>query len=123
MGEKLQALVDFQCIDCAETIDFNLMTLQENDGQVSCKHCHRPFKFSKKFQEKLLKLRQLIVAIREAEDIIDDCNVSVTTAIDNVKVPYRLLLTRMNTLISLKVSNKVIDFNFRIEPLNDEAFK
>lgn len=121
---KLAAYLDFDCIadDCGETIKFNLMALKENDGLVTCDCCHRPYKFDNKFLTKLEKLRALVMAVRDAEDIIDDCKVAVATPGHEVKLPYRLLLTRLNTLISLKVSDKVVDFNFRVEPLTS-SFK
>ena len=43
----------------------------------------------------------LIGAIRNAEDILGDSVVSVNVAGGNVRVPYALLLTRLNTLITL----------------------
>ncbi len=123
--ENLVAQVDFVCIedDCGQTIKFNLMTLEENKGQVTCPNCHRPYQFDKTFLQKLEKLRTLVLAVRDAEDIIDDCNVAIATPVKEVKLPYRLLLTRLNTLISLNVSGKVIDFNFRVEPLNKATFR
>ena len=123
--QKLGALIDFQCEDdkCGETVVFDIMTLKENDRRISCPNCHRLYNFNKRFVDKLEKLRNLVLAVKESEDIIDDCNVAVDTPMGGVKVPYRLLLTRLNTLISLKVKGKIIDFNFRIEPLNNTAFK
>ena len=123
-SEQLVAQIDFVCIadDCGATVRFDLMTLKENDGQVVCANCHRPYKFNRPFLKKLEKLRRLVLAIKDAEDIIDDCNVAVSVPGHEVALPYRLLLTRMNTLISLKVSGRTIDFNFRVEPLN-RAFK
>jgi hypothetical protein len=99
------------------------MGLKENKGNVSCPGCHRPYQFDRAFLEKLEKLRAIVVAVRGAEDILGHCNVAVTTPMGEVKVPYQLLLTRLNTLISLEVNDKVIDFNFRVEPLGDGSFR
>lgn len=124
-AKTLVAIVDFDCIaaDCARTVEFNLMSLNENGGQVACPHCHSPYRFDAKFRQKLEKLRHLVLAVQDAQDILGDCHVSINTPVSEVKVPYRLLLTRLNTLISLKVGDQVIDFNFRIEPLEKAAFK
>ena len=123
--QQLVATIDFECIedDCGKAIKFNLMTLRENKGQVSCPNCHRPYQFDRAFLSKLEKLRNLVLAVKEAEDILGNCNVAVTTSAGEVKIPYQLLLTRLNTLISLDVGDRQVDFNFRIEPLNEGTFK
>ncbi len=120
-NQALIARVDFDCQqeNCGETIKFNLMDLENDKGVVQCEHCHSPYKFGKPFLKKLKKLRKLIFAIQEAEEILDDTNVAVATPGGEVKLPYRLLLTRMNALIKIKG----IDFNFRVEPLNDDTFR
>lgn len=122
---NLAALIDFECLEagCGATVRFDLMGLEKNDRQVACPECHRPYRFDKAFVTKLEKLRQLVLAVREAEDIIGDCNVGVATPAGEVKLPYRLLLTRLNTLVSLKAFDQAIDFTFRVEPMSDAAFR
>ena len=117
-----QAPVDFGCLeaDCGETIQFDLLQLSANKGRVSCSNCHRSYEFDRAFIAKLEKLRQLIAAVREAEDILGDADISVTTPAGEVKVPYRLLMTRLTTLISLTVDGRTVDFHFRVEPLDDD---
>ena len=73
--------------------------------------------------DKLERLRELIVAVMNAEDILGDINVAVTTGAGDVKIPYRLLLTRMNSIITLNVGDRKVDFHFRIEPLKRGTFK
>ena len=124
--EKMSALVDFVCLDedCGKTIDFNVMELKEKEGLITCPHCYRQYSFSDSdFIEKLEKFRNLLIAVKDAEDILGDVNVGVNTVAGAVKIPYRLLLTRMNTVISLDVAGKKIDFNFRVEPAASGDFK
>ena len=73
--------------------------------------------------QKLEKLRVLILAVQDAEDILGDCNIAVVTPAGEVQLPYRLLLTRLNTLVSLNCNGKKLEFNFRVEPLNNASFK
>jgi hypothetical protein len=122
--EEMTAAVDFDCIevDCDATVEFDLLKLQSN-RTVSCTACHKLYQFDKAFIGKLGKLRSLIVSVKDAEDILGDCSSAVMTPAGEVKIPYRLLLTRLNTLVSLKVEGQVIDFNFRVEPLNDGEFR
>ena len=118
------ALIEFDCIerDCNTSVQFNLLDLKREKGRVKCKNCHKLYQFDKDFLAKLEKLRVLIIAVRDAEDILGDCNISVVTPAGEVKLPYRLLLTRLNTLVSLNCNGKKLEFNFRVEPLSDVAF-
>lgn len=121
----MKALIDFDCIetDCGTTVQFNLVDLMDGSAKVSCANCHKIYAFDKEFLGKLNKLRLLILAVQDAEEILGDCNISVITPAGDVKIPYRLLLTRLNTLIALNCDGKKLEFNFRIEPLSDATFK
>ena len=122
---QMRARVDFVCIDedCHGVVLFNVMELRESKGQVSCPSCHREYRFDVEFLEKLERLRELVLAVMNAEDILGDVNVAVTTPAGTIKVPYRLLLTRLNSIITLQVGDQKVDFHFRIEPLHDATFK
>ena len=119
---ELRAHVDFICVDetCKEVVKFNVMELEQSKGVVQCENCRREYQFDKEFIDKLRRLRDLVFAVQNAADILGDINVAVQTPSHEVKVPYSLLLTRLNTMISMDVGNgNNIDFNFRIEPLNN----
>ena len=66
---------------------------------------------------------ELVIALRNAEDILGDTSVSVNVAGGSVKLPYALLLTRLNTLISLEVGDEKMDFHLRVEPTSPETFR
>ncbi len=124
--ENMRAIIDFNCMedDCDEVIQFNLMQLKESNGLLKCPGCHRQYEFADSlFISKLSKLRNLLLAVKEAEDILGDVNVGVTTMNGEVKIPYRLLLTRLNTMITLDVGGKKVDFHFRVEPLDQGSFR
>lgn len=121
-GQELQAVVDFICLDndCESVIKFNVLELEASQGRVTCPVCHREYDFDRAFLNKLERLRNLILSVRAAEDLLGDVNVAITTPTDEVRIPYRLLLTRLNTIITLDIGNRRVDFNFRIEPLNEQ---
>jgi len=114
--------VDFVCLDseCKAVVAFNLMDLEASHGEVTCPGCRRGYAFDKVFLDKLRRLRNLIAAVREAQDLLGEVNVAVTTPMGEVKIPYWLLMTRLNTLVSLDVGGQTVDFHFRIEPLNEK---
>ncbi len=125
VDEVKMAEVDFECMgdDCQGVISFKLSDALSDDFQALCPQCHNAYQFDSALKEKLQKLRDLIVAVRKAEDILGDCNVAVTVPERTVKIPYALLLTRLNTMITLNLAGREIDFHFRIEPSSPETFR
>ena len=123
--QAMTAVVDFDCLEsgCGQNLKVDLMTLKAAKGQLACPACHHQYQFDRAFLNKLEKLRALVLAVREAEDILGSINIAVTTPAGEVRLPYRLLLTRLNTLVSLDVNGKLVDFNFRVEPLGEKAFR
>ena len=123
--KPMRAMVDFACLDedCKAAVAFNIMELKDKEGRVLCPQCHREYRFEPEFLSKLERLRRLILTVQESADILGEVNVAVTTPAGEVKVPYWLLLTRLNTLITLEVAGRKVDFNFRIEPLNGASFR
>ena len=117
------AQLDFVCPDCGGVVKFNLMELEQTDFQTMCPGCHRPYQFDDQLKEKFRKLQNLILAVRDAEPILGDCNVAVAVPAGEVKVPYALLLTRMNTMITLNLGDRKVDFHLWIEPSSADTFR
>lgn len=117
------AQLDFVCPDCGGVVKFNLMELDQADFQTMCPKCHRPYQFDDQLKTKFQKLRKLILAVREAEPILGDCNVGVAVPAGEVKIPYALLLTRMNTMITLNLGGRKVDFHLWIEPASADTFR
>jgi len=119
------AEVDFECFEneCSGIISFNLKSTLNQQFQAICPECHRSYKFDAELKDKLIKLKDLIIAIRKAEDILGSCSVAVVLPEKTVKVPYALLLTRLNTMITLSLNGKDVDFHFRVEPASEKTFR
>ncbi|MBE6408965.1 MAG: hypothetical protein E7038_10260 [Lentisphaerae bacterium] len=120
-----KAQVDFLCVEpgCTGVVKFNLLECAADDFQVLCPECHRPYEFEPELKEKLKKLMNLIFSLREAESILGDCNVAVCVPGGEVKLPYAMLLTRLNTLITLQLGDRKVDFHLWIEPTSAETFR
>lgn len=125
LRQKIKADVDFDCIeaDCGRLLQFNLMDAAGADFELACPDCRRAYQFDSALREKLRKLRDMILAIREAESILGDCTVGVTVPGGTVKIPYALLLTRLNTILSLNIGDRKVDFHFRVEPSSPDTFR
>ena len=121
--KNLIAIIDFGCLSegCHTTVSFNIMQLKDNDNPIKCSECYQQYQFTDEaFISKLEKLKHLLFAINAAEDILDDCSVGVKTLTEEVLIPYKLLLARLNANINIDIEGTVIPFNFRLEPLNEE---
>ena len=113
--------LEFVCLgdNCRKTIPFSVLKIEKNQT-VSCKNCGKKYTFDKNFIEKIKKFERLVLAVRESEEILGDTNVGIDVDGHQIKIPYRLLLTRMNTLMTLNIGEQEFIFKFRIEPLNVE---
>ena len=125
LGAKAQ--IDFHCLDsenCSGVVKFNLSEICDKDFQAVCPKCHRAYELDEVLRNKLMRMLNLVAAIRDAEDILGDSSVAVTVAgAKEVKIPYALLLTRLNTLITLNYGDKKVDFHLWIEPSSPETFR
>ena len=123
IGAKAQ--IDFHCFEdgCDGVVKFNLADVASKSFQAVCPKCHHPYAFDAGLKDKLERMLELMVAIRKAEDILGDSNVSVNVAGGEVRIPYALLLTRLNTLITLEVGDRKVDFHLWVEPSSPDTFR
>ena len=114
--------IEFKCLEekCKQAIYFGLLEV-EKDPHLKCPHCKKEYCFNGNFVSEMKKFDNLICAIKDAEDILSDTNVAINFKKHELRLPYRLLLTRMNTLLTLKIGDDKITFRFRIEPLGEET--
>ena len=88
--------------------------------ELTCHKCYKNYFFDNKLINQLKKMNCLIIAIKDAEEILDNAKLSVTSFknYEEVRIPYRLLLARMNCHLQLKLENETINFKFN---LNEKA--
>ena len=120
-----KAQIDFHCLedDCREVVKFNLSDIASRDFQAVCPKCHKAYQLDDSLKDKLTRMLELVQSIRRAEDILGDAMVSVNVAGGNVQIPYVLLLTRLNTLITLDFGDKKVDLHLWIEPSSQDTFR
>ena len=120
-----KAQLDFSCLaeNCGGVVKFDLASVADPEFQAVCPVCHRAYEFDGTLRDKLTRMMNLISAIRDSEDILGDSVVSVNVAGGGVRIPYALLLTRLNTLISLEIAGRKIDFHLWVEPSNPQIFR
>ena len=120
-----RAQIDFKCFvdNCAGVVKFNLADISRRDFQAVCPICHRAYVLEPNLRDKLKRMLELINALRSSEDILGDSVVSVNVAGGEVRIPYALLLTRLNTLITLELDGKKVDFHLWVEPSSPDTFR
>lgn len=119
------ARLDFCCQTekCTGIVKFNLSDVEDPEFQAICPECHRAYALDDTMRSKLQRMLELVVAIRNSEDILGDSIVSVNVAGGEVRIPYALLLSRLNTIITLEINGNKTDFHLWVEPSSPNTFR
>ncbi|MDD2479399.1 MAG: hypothetical protein PHS31_05870 [Victivallaceae bacterium] len=123
-AKRIEALMDFHCLEepCGGVVKFSLAEVTSKDFQAVCPKCHQTYELNAELTDKLKRMLSLVQAIGDAEDILGSCNVAVNVAGGSVKIPYALLLTRLNTMITLNLGGRDVDFHLWIKPSSSSTF-
>ena len=123
LGKK--AVIEFKCSnsDCGSFVSFTLADVSEKGFQAVCPECHRPYELDDDLRSKLSRMLNLVSVIRESEDLLGDAVISVNVAGGSVQIPYAMMLTRLNTVITLDLGDSKTDFHLRVEPSGAETFR
>jgi hypothetical protein len=113
-GHQLQ----FKCQECASDVLFSVAETQKG---FSCPQCKKQYVFEDPQLNKQLSLFvSLCEAIKNAEEILSDTHIGIDIGEHHVEIPYKLLLTRLNTTLDLTVGDKPLKIAFRVEPLKEK---
>lgn len=117
-GHHLQ----FDCQGCKNKVSFSLFDLEQGKTTVQCPHCQKDYAFSDAtLLRQIKKFEALCRQISESEEILGNTAVGVDIGDRHVKIPYKLLLTRLSSRLDLKIGNDPVSIEFRIEPAKDRA--
>lgn len=120
MDQKKKPL-QFNCLECSEPVNFSLFEL-EKQPNFACDSCQKKYAFSDNFlKQQLRKFENLCRQLIESEDILGSTSVGVDVGEHHVKIPYKILLTRLNPSLDLKIGDKTLSIRFRLEPCKDLA--
>ncbi len=115
----MRGLVTFQleCIECKNSIDFSPLALDAASQIVSCSHCDKKYAFGEgNLKRQLKKFAALCQQIQDSQEILGDASVAVTVGNKEVQVPFKLLLTRLKSVLNLQIAGKKTTVSFRVEP-------
>ena len=115
-GHSLQ----FACRSCKNSVAFSVFSLESSDHTLRCEGCQRHYVISDAIlRRQIKKFEELCRAIHEAEEILGLTHVGIDVGERRVKVPYKLLLTRLSSQLDLMIDNEPLTIQFRIEPIKD----
>lgn len=115
-GHKLH----FKCLSCQSPVHFSVFELDDHSA-IPCPSCAKKYAFTDPtLVRQLKKFETLCCAIHDAEEILGKACVGVDVANNHVKVPYKLLLTRLSSSLDLTMNGQTMSIAFRIEPIQDQ---
>lgn len=114
-GHTLQ----FCCQSCQCPIQFSVFDLEKSE-KISCPECSLLYDFTDEaLLRQLRKFENLCRQIQLSEEILSNTSVGIFLGDREVKIPYKLLLTRLNSTLDLMVGDRPLTITFRIEPALD----
>lgn len=92
------------------------MNVDENEELVSCKKCSKKYGFGHETKRQLKKFAALCRQIQESEEILSNASVAVDVGPHNVKIPFKILISRLKSTLDLNIGGERLVITFRIQP-------
>lgn len=113
-------VLEFGCQSCQSPIPFSILELEKKGGEIPCPHCSIVYVFSDEdLKRQIRKFEGLCRQIHQSEEILSNTSVGIFLGDREIKIPFKLLLTRLNSTLDLILGNKPLKITFRIEPTKD----
>lgn len=117
---QIGSSLEFLCVQCKDAIVFSVLHSEKYKAPITCGNCKKQYLFDDAtILKDLKKFEALCQQIHFSRDILGISSVAVNISSHEVKIPYKILLTRLNSTIDLKFEDKSISIRFRIEPIKD----
>lgn len=110
--------LEFTCLSCSKAVQFSIFRQDRLD--LNCSHCQKKYLLDDEVLiRQMKKFADLCRQLIESEEILSNTCIGIDVGEHKVKIPYKLLLTRFNSSLDLKVGDQPLKITFRIEPLTD----
>lgn len=111
--------LQFMCQCCQHPIQFSVFDLEKSEI-IKCSDCGLVYDFNDEtLKRQLRKFENLCRQIQLSEEILSNTSVGIYLGDKEIKIPYKLLLTRLNSTLDLMVGDRPLTITFRIEPTID----
>lgn len=113
-------LLEFHCQSCQAPVNFSIFDLDKKEGEINCPNCSVIYDFSEdNLKRQLKKFEGLCCQIQNSEEILSNTSIGIYIGDKEVKIPFKILLTRLNSTLDLMIGDKPLTIRFRIEPTRD----
>lgn len=113
--------LQFACSECCTPLKFSALDVKRLHEPLTCHGCGNRYVLSdKRLQRQLHQFEALCRQVRESEEILSSSCVRLTVDGQEVKVPFRQLLTRFTCSLDLDVGGKPLSVAFEVEPMMGE---
>lgn len=110
----------FTCQSCHHPVPFSVLDLKNDHGAVHCDGCGVSYAFGDPtLRRQIEKFEALCRQIAASEEILSNTSVGIQVGGQEVSVPYRILLTRLNSKLDLAIGDQNLTIAFRVEPRQD----
>lgn len=111
--------LEFHCQRCEHPLPFSLFEMDEG-AEITCSQCNQNYFFNDEtLIRQLKKFHALCLQIRDSQEILGNTSVGIDIGSEQVKIPFKLLLTRLRSCLDLTLEGKPLTISFRFEPIND----
>lgn len=111
--------LQFCCQSCQNSIQFSVFDLERSE-KIQCSECHLLYDFTDEtLRRQLRKFENLCRQVQLSEEILSNTSVGIYLGDREIKIPYKLLLTRLNSTLDLMVGDRPLTITFRMEPIID----
>ncbi len=112
-----QGTFQLDCITCNEPVIFSILDLDKAPHLVTCPSCGKKYGLGEEtLKRQLVKFAALCQQIQESQEILGNASVAVEVGPNSVKVPFKLLLLRLKSVLDLTVGDTRLTVTFRVEP-------
>lgn len=113
-------LLQFNCQKCKAPVNFSIFELENSEEGVVCPECGLVYDFSDEIlRRQLSKFEKLCLQIQESEEILSNTSIGIYLGDREIKIPYKILLSRLNSVLDLQMGGQPLKITFRIEPALD----
>ena len=106
------------CTQCESLVSIPYRPTAKLPWIVRCSGCGKQFGIESGTIAKQIKLFVgLCQQLKASEEILSNAAIDVTVCSTEVKIPFKLLLTRLKSTLDLDVDGKKISISSRTEPL------
>lgn len=109
--------LEFDCLDCQDPVHFSIFDLDKSDSPIVCSGCKKQYLLEDDtLKRQLRKFEALCKQIVDCEEILGNTSIGINVGDQHVKIPYKLLLTRLNSSLDLTIGDQKVSILFRLEP-------